>query len=57
MRISLARLRTASEEKKIILIFLKEGFQVNLKGGIQPPIIGQETGASHCAVEYSGNHE
>lgn len=53
MRISLARLRTATEEKKIILIFLKEGFQVNLKGGIQPPIIGQETESTH----YSGNHE
>lgn len=29
----------------MILIFLKEGFQINLKGGIQPHIIGQETGA------------
>lgn len=55
MRISLARLRTAAEKKN--QIFLKEGFQVNLKGGIQPPIIGQETGATHCTVEYSSNHE
>lgn len=46
MRISLARLRMAAEEKKKkIIIFLKEDFQINLIGGIQPPIIGQETGA------------
>lgn len=41
----LSYIKDGSWRKKKILIFLKEGFQINLKGGIQPPITGQETGA------------